>query len=243
MAEAPTWEQIMRMAVERRLLDLHTAQPAHVDAYDGAIKARVQPVLMEQHQDEDGSSWQEQPELVDNVPVWHLSGGGFSLTLPLRPGDPGLLLACERAIGPWKARASGGVIDPQVGRMFDVTDGVFLPGVRPLADPPPQASDTDLVLAKDDGSCEVRLAADSTVTVSSGGATVTVRDGSIDIHAGVGGKVRVRNSSADLVALVDQLAGALQTALVTTLLGPMPLDPATQATLAQIRALLATLKV
>lgn len=57
-----------------------------------------------------------------------------------------------------------------------------------------------------------------------------------------GGKVYLGSSTVDVVGTLDALIGALQTALTATALGPQPLDPVTQTTLATLKTQLATIK-
>jgi hypothetical protein len=56
------------------------------------------------------------------------------------------------------------------------------------------------------------------------------------------GKIALGNQAGELLDLFDQLISTLQTATVSTALGPQPLDPATQATLTQLKTTLSLMK-
>lgn len=68
--------------------------------------------------------------LLVNVPVLFLFGGSGSLTFPLTAGDDGLLLFCDREIDTWMT--SGQALAPQVDRMHDLNDAIFIAGIKCL---------------------------------------------------------------------------------------------------------------
>ena len=69
------------------------------------------------------------PVLI-NVPVQFPSGGGYTLTYPLKDGDPGLIVFSDRCIDNFKL-SGGGVQNQAVRRAHDLSDGIFIPGVHP----------------------------------------------------------------------------------------------------------------
>lgn len=80
------------------------------------------------------------PLQLSNVPVAFLAGmGGLAYdTIPIVPGDTGLLICCDRALDEWRRR--GEPCDPVDGRTHSLADAVFLPGLRPtpaVITPPP----------------------------------------------------------------------------------------------------------
>lgn len=56
------------------------------------------------------------------------------------------------------------------------------------------------------------------------------------------GRITFGTSGSDVLSLLDDLLGLLQTATVATSLGPQPLDPAAQAEITNIRAALGLIK-
>ena len=87
-----------------------------------------------------------------NVPVQWLG-----VTWDLEPGEWGVALICDRAIDEWK-QAGSTDITPQDPRRWDVSDAVFLPGVRPFADPlPSDAVASGAVVVWDRGTSDLRL--------------------------------------------------------------------------------------
>ena len=79
------------------------------------------------------------PPLIPNVPVRFDGSGPFSQTYPLAVGDTGMLRICDRSIDEWKSTAAR-TTTPENPRRHDLTDGVFVPGVRSPAAPLPASA-------------------------------------------------------------------------------------------------------
>src|SRR5690606_9500894 len=84
----PTDAEVIRLALEARLLDLHTSLPARVKTYNPVTQTvDAVPVIRRAIRRRDGSVAHEDLPTIYNVPVmWH-EGGGFSIQLPLAAGD------------------------------------------------------------------------------------------------------------------------------------------------------------
>jgi hypothetical protein len=67
--------------------------------------------------------------------VWFMGSPTYGITCPLRMGDEGLILFCDREIESWYL--TGQAISPQYFRAHDITDAIFITGlhsvVKPLA--------------------------------------------------------------------------------------------------------------
>lgn len=62
---------------------------------------------------------------LQRVPIGMFKAGGFIMTLPVSPGDEGILLFSDRSLDMWKS--TGRKAPPRDTRFHDVSDGVFIP--------------------------------------------------------------------------------------------------------------------
>lgn len=147
----PTLEEVLRLAINEQLAELHTAIPAVVESYDAAKQTiTARPSLKRKYSD---NSVIERP-LIPNVPVAFPRGGGASMTFPLKKGDSVLLVFAMRSLDVWKNK--GGVVDPQDGRKFHITDAIAIPGGYPESKPEPRASSANLRIQIGDSEIEMQ---------------------------------------------------------------------------------------
>lgn len=66
------------------------------------------------------------PEPVGNCPVLHLSAGGFFSAMPVKDGDFGVILVCDRSTDEWLTTGNSS-IEPVDPRRFNIQDSMFLP--------------------------------------------------------------------------------------------------------------------
>jgi hypothetical protein len=116
----PSLAEVIRRAVRKAVLALHTAMPGKVVSYNAtANTADVQPLV----------KWQdflpgqlrsvfEMPVLPD-VLVCHPRSSGRGMHLPLAAGDLVLLIFCSRSLVGWRSGSATRVADP--GRAFTPT--------------------------------------------------------------------------------------------------------------------------
>lgn len=122
--------EVMAEAIE----DVHTAIPARVTRYDGARQqADLQPLIKVAHLDEAGERVTATLPVVRNCPVQFPGGGGFTLIYPVAVGDTGLLIFSEASLDKWLSSGDGGgEVDPDIDLRHHLTDGIFIPGIRPF---------------------------------------------------------------------------------------------------------------
>ena len=99
-AETAQWKTILKQA----LADLRVSIPAIVQAFDameGTVD--VQVAIREIVRTPNGPA-NTAINPIFKVPVCFPSGGGFSLTLPIQPGDEGMLVFCDMCIDLWWMR-------------------------------------------------------------------------------------------------------------------------------------------
>jgi len=132
------------------------------------------------------------PLLVD-CPAVVLSGGDFSVKMPIKKGDECLVMFNDRAIDTWFA--SGQVTSLPSARLHSLTDGVALVGVRSL-NKSLSGYENEKVIIGDDTS---KLTLGSEATIENGSAKVSVKS-----------KIAIENSSEDLKSLLTDLVTQIQ---------------------------------
>lgn len=104
--------------------DINTSMPGVVVSYDAATRrAVVQPSLSKQIAD---GRVLPAPQIV-SVPIVFPTGGGFSMTWPLHPGDGVMLHFSQRSLEAWH---DGGNAVPDDPRQFDLSDAMAVPGLN-----------------------------------------------------------------------------------------------------------------
>jgi phage baseplate assembly protein gpV len=157
---AGTQDQAHEAMMEGKLVNLHTAMPGIVTAYDAASQTvTVQPVCERLFIAPNLSGWQKLP-LCPDVPVHFPAGGGVVFTFPIAVGDEGLLVFCERSIDEWFQ--NGGTNAPQ-RRLHNLSDAVFVPGISSTPRAITEVSTTAAELRTRDGAVKLSLSAEGIV--------------------------------------------------------------------------------
>lgn len=188
-AESAQWKQIIKQA----LADTRCATPAFLteDVNTDTQTVTVQIAIQERVRVPVGQQWWDVPPIV-NVPIVVPRGGGFSVTLPLKKGDSGLLIFCDTCFDNWwlngttnsppayvnetTQKVSGSQRQFEVRRHW-VHDCGFLPGMWSQQDVLTDYSADSLQIRSDDGSTIIDVSDEGvaikgdTVTASDGGAT------------------------------------------------------------------------
>jgi len=130
--ETPTLSDVIKEAIEAKLLDLHVSMPAKIEKYDNATqKADVKPLLRKKYKLNNGTV--EIP-VIPNVPVQFPSAdnGNAYIHFPIKSGDLGIIVCCERSIDNWLS-GTGQVVNSDDPRHHSFSDAIFIPGVRPFS--------------------------------------------------------------------------------------------------------------
>ncbi len=137
--------------------EIWTTIPVEVVDYNPLTKTcSLQPTIQAaiQNPDSEEIEWLSLPVLLD-CPVIFPSGGGYTLTFPILPGDEGLVMIADRCIDGWWEL---GGIQPQLDfRMHDLSDGFFLPGANSLPKVTPAISPTNVELRSADGLMSISM--------------------------------------------------------------------------------------
>lgn len=209
----PSLADGFKIAMDDYMTQVHTTIPAKIVSYDSETnKAKVKATIKKLNQDETLTAL----PIVASVPVEWPSGSNWGIKGPLVSGDLGRLVFAEVSIDRWLASQPGEDVEQDDPRKFDLSDAIFIPGLKPFKDyDQPLTNDTDFVFYV--GTKEIRISPDGFVLGDS-------------------------DSSVELLDEINTLLTTLQSAFVTTALGPQPLDPVTQTALTGIVTRLATIK-
>lgn len=164
MEQAPTLAQILKQAIDNRLLDVHTALIGRVETYDANTQlADIQPVMKRAIKTNIGGTNQEELPLLVDVPVLFPRAGGYFISLPIQMGDYVQVVFNEMCIDDFLTEASSTI--SFAGR-FCLQGAVAIPGIYPQSKALTGAHKTNLVLGQDQGlqihidSKKIRLGSD-----------------------------------------------------------------------------------
>lgn len=211
---APPWDGFddldhadLAELVARDLLEgVYTSMHARVESYDAAKEcANLQPIMRDPIKLDELGRGVRYP-VLHCVPVRWPRFAGFEIRGTLVKGDTVVVHFLTHAIDEWLL-ASGVDHTPFNRRRSDLNNAWCEPGLTPFASPLHNPTDTDLVIRRTDGTAEVRIAPDGTVTVTG----VKVVAASADVRLGSG-------SASDPVAL-SSLVDALFTTVDAQLKG------------------------
>ncbi len=209
----PTLAEVIREIIKSHFFDLHTTMPARVEKYDPATqKADVKPLLRKKYRAADAAT--EIP-VIPSVPVqWPSAGGGDAyIHLPLKTGDLGMVIFCERSIDTWLS-GDGQITAANDPRHHDLSDAVFIPGVRPFKAALSDVSADNLVIQND----------------------------ILRIELDPSGKISIEGATKELLTVLSGVLDHLISAKVLTLWGASPFTTDTIASFTQDKTDLNTLK-
>ncbi len=131
MALEPTEAELIREAIDSRLLDVHTALPGIVEKYDPTTQtADVRLAVKRALDSSSGNTEHEDIPVIPNVPVGWFASGGFAMQLPISVGDGVWLMFSEAAWGGF--RSSGQASEPVDLSRFSLSYPVAIPICRPV---------------------------------------------------------------------------------------------------------------
>ena len=119
----------IKQIVDTQLAMTFVAQPGIVETNngDGTCSVRLGIYYQSRTKNED---WKDitPAALIPKALIVFPGDDNFMLTTPVKPGTTGLVVVCDRCIDAfWQSGGQQSQIDK---RMHDLTDGVFIPGLK-----------------------------------------------------------------------------------------------------------------
>lgn len=149
-SRSPSLALVIRLAIERKLSNVHTGLPGEVKAFNAAKQTvDVQPLVQALVPNEDGTTTPVSLPVLSSLPVSFPAGGGMRMTVPLVAGDTGWILFSEASLDNWQGK--GGITDPGDQRRFHLADAIFVPGLHADTKPLTGVNATDATFGKSDG--------------------------------------------------------------------------------------------
>jgi hypothetical protein len=178
------FEEIIRSAVESRQAEMWTSLPGIVESVDFEKQTMtVRPAIKSAQRKEDGNIEHVELPLLKDVPIIFPSGGGMTMTFPIKKGDGVMVTFGSRPID--AHMQSDGVQKQIDARMHSLSDGFAQVGFRPeprkLKNVPNDA--IQVRVDKDDGTATHTMTYHKT-----NGITTSVDDGKhvVQIHPTTG---------------------------------------------------------
>jgi len=198
MPVEPTTSDLIRSAIESRMLDLHTSIPARVVVYNPVLQtADVQPVVKRAIGTYDGDVDHEDLPIIHNVPVEWPGGGGFAMQFPVMVGDFVWLIFSEAATAQW--RSTGQVSEPGDLRRHDLSYAcaIFVRGTDanaliPLTPPTEGRMDcpAPFVFSSSAGQAAAQFVANAALVATALGILKTLFDGWVVTPGDGGGALK-----------------------------------------------------
>ena len=175
-------EEAFRAMLDGFKASLWTAVPAIVQSVDFAKQtATLQPAIKSQQKMPDGSVKAVDIPLLTDVPMHFPTGGGASMTFPVKAGDEALVVFSSRPSDAWQQ--SGGVRSQIDARTHDLSDGFAMVGFRSNNKALANVSDDSVQLRSDSGNTTVSLKEDD-VKVKTSGSSGTFTPSQVNMTVG-----------------------------------------------------------
>jgi hypothetical protein len=130
--QTPTLTQMVQLAIENRLTDLHTHSWGTVMAYDATKQeVDVQLIPRRPYVDDEGDRQTERPAPLLGVPVQFPWSGQSGVTFRITPGDTVMIVFLETAADTWFAGGQNDVDSGDDARRHALTDAVAIAGLSP----------------------------------------------------------------------------------------------------------------
>ena len=187
-------------------IGLRVACPAIVKTVDFEKQTlTAQPAIRERMNDGEGNlSWIEIPELLD-VPFFIYSGGGYCLTLPIKPGDDCLIVFGDSCIDAWWQ--SGGVQNQIDRRRHDLSDGFAIVGFRSQPAVVTGYSGETAQLRNKAGDAYVEISGSNINIVASGAINISGGSVNIENQTTIDGKVFLPHKHENVMSGPDKTGG------------------------------------
>lgn len=147
------FSETLRVAIDSRLIDLHTALPAKVVSFNPAKQTVNLELIVKRIKQTDVV--ESFPVLVD-VAVCFAQTKEFAITFPIKEGDTGQVIFNERQIDNWEI--NGDILPPDDARKHSLSDAVFFPNLTNQKNNIPNFNNTDLEIRTISGPTRIKIA-------------------------------------------------------------------------------------
>lgn len=141
---------VLRQAIRKEMQSQDGMMPYEVVSYDRATnRATLRPLI--QMLGSDGEKVDRAQ--IASIRVLQPGNGAFSMSLPIKPGDKGWLLAADRDLSLFQQDLDKQDV-PNTARMKSFQDGIFMPDAMKMGDVPGGEGD-NVVIGANDGSAYI----------------------------------------------------------------------------------------
>lgn len=171
-------EEYLRAMLDGLKASIWTSLPCTVTKVSGRY-ADLQPAVKAQQRMPDGTVKAIDLPLLSNVPLHFPSGGGVSMTFPVKAGDEALVVFSARPVDAWEQ--SGGTQSQIDARTHDLSDGFAFVGFRSQPTGLNDISSSSTQIRSDDGSMVIDFNPGGSISMKNGGSNLTMTDGLVNI--------------------------------------------------------------
>lgn len=197
--------EALRVMFDRLALSLRTATPGVVVAVDPSGRyVDVQPAVDLTHR-LDGEARALPMPVLRGVPLQVLgsTSRGLFVSVPVSPGDDGMLVVSDRALDAWQyGDGTAPPPDQPTPRHHDATDAVFIPGLQRMSGAIPSYPADAVQIRTRAGDCVVEVGANRVHARTPDGCDVLLQAGAVTMAAPGGAVLAV---SGDTVTITGKL--------------------------------------
>lgn len=170
---------VLRGAIRREMMNMDVMMPVEVVSYDRATN-RATVRHMVKMQGSDGE--QVDRAQIASIRVQQPGNGKFSISLPIKPGDKGWVMAADRDLSLFQQDIDNPTA-PNTRRMHSFQDGVFMPDAMSNGDAPAGEGDR-VVIGANGGSAYLSFDEDG-LYFTAPGVTVTITGAGLSVTGGM----------------------------------------------------------
>lgn len=248
-------EDLILEAIRSNMMEFRVAIPVRVEKYNkDRQEVDVQPLIKKKYKLNDEIV---NLPIIPSIPVNFSSsdGGNAHIVLPIKKGDLGYIIVCDRSIDKWLSGTGQEVLPGDI-RIHNMTDAIFVPGLRPFQNALSIENDDDLVITNSDSKATLKPngdidleGGDSKIAMQESG-DIEIDGGSLKIVIDPSGKISITGATQELISVLSVLITnliALQVDVVNVETGTSTivasLNSASAALLTADKAKLDTLKI
>lgn len=160
--------------------DVRVAIPAIIESFDKerlTVKARIS---IREIIDIDGELTEMEIPVLADVPVMNLTGGDYSITMPIVAGDECLVIFADMCIDDWWQ--NGGVKSQIERRRHNLSDGFAIVGFRSQVNLIDTYSEDSVQIRNKTASTVIDLK-DGQVQIKDGETLITIKEGEITLQS------------------------------------------------------------